>query len=275
MIVKKIKTKKIKFSLIQIEGKESPYKNAILIKKNLEKTKKFNPDIICLPECSNIITANKSHLFNFATTQKNCPVLSECAKYAKKNHKYISIGSLLLKNKNKKKLLNRSFFINKNGKIVAYYDKIHLFDVNINKNEIHKESKSFYKGSKLIYANTPWGKIGLTICYDIRFPSLYRKLIKKGVKIILVPAAFTVPTGKDHWEVLLRSRAIENTSFIIATGQCGKHHGGRKTYGHSMIVDPWGKIVSKAFSKSKILNSTINIDQVNLVRNVMPSIKHG
>ena len=113
------------------------------------------------------------------------------------------------------KLLNRSFFINRSGKIVNYYDKIHLFDVNINNKEIHRESQSFHKGNKVVCINSPWGKIGLTICYDIRFPDLYRNLTKQGAKIILVPAAFTVPTGKDHWEILLRSRAIENTSFII------------------------------------------------------------
>jgi predicted amidohydrolase len=157
---------------------------------------------------------------------------------------------------------------------MAYYDKIHLFDVDISRKEVHRESKSFHKGNKVAVVTTPWGKIGLTICYDIRFPNLYRNLVKQGVKIILVPAAFTVPTGKDHWEILLRSRAIENTSFIIATGQCGKHHARRATYGHSMIVNPWGKIIIKSSKKPKVINAIIDMCDIENVRSRMPSINH-
>ena len=191
-----------------------------------------------------------------------------------KYNKFISVGSLLLKKNNSSKLLNRSFLINHSGKIMAHYDKIHLFDVNISKKEVHRESQSFQKGNKVSIATSPWGKIGLTICYDIRFPNLYRNLVKQGVKIILVPAAFTVPTGKDHWEILLRSRAIENTSFIIATAQCGKHHENRKTYGHSMIINPWGRIIKQTSSLPKILNSRINLQEIKLTRLRMPSIYH-
>ena len=266
--------KKIRVSLLQIEGRETPILNASLIKKSLIKAYKFNPDIICLPECANIMTANKSHLVKHATLQKDCPVLEECIQFAKKYNKFVSVGSLLLKKNNSSKLLNRSFFINHSGKIMAYYDKIHLFDVNINRKEVHRESKSFHKGNKVVIITSPWGKIGLTICYDIRFPNLYRNLVKQGVKIILVPAAFTVPTGKDHWEILLRSRAIENTSFIIATGQCGKHHARRATYGYSMIVNPWGKIIIKGSYKPKVINAIIDMRDIENVRSRMPSINH-
>ena len=132
----------------------------------------------------------------------------------------------------------------------------------------------FHKGNKIISVNSPWGKIGLTICYDIRFPNLYRKLVKNGVKIILVPAAFTVPTGKAHWEILLRSRAIENTSFVIATAQCGSHHARRKTYGYSMIINPWGNIIIKGSSKPKIINAEIDMNDIRNVRNKIPSISY-
>ena len=266
--------KKIRISLLQIKGKEIPHANANIINKLLIRTNKFNPDIICLPECSNIMTADKIHLFKYATLQKDCPVLEECIQFAKKNKKFISVGSLLLRKKNSSKLLNRSFFINRLGKILAYYDKIHLFDVNINNKEVHRESRSFHKGNKEIIVRSPWGKIGLTICYDIRFPNLFRNLAKKGAKIILIPSAFTVPTGKHHWEILLRSRAIENTSFIIATGQCGTHHAKRTTYGHSMVVNPWGKIIIKGSYKPEILNGIINMNDVDIFRKKMPSIKH-
>ena len=266
---------KIKVSLLQIQSRDTPFKNSLLIKNLLNKILKFNPDIVCLPECSNIMTGDKIHLFKNVTYQKDCPVLEECKKFSKKYNIFISIGSLLLRKKQSKKLLNRSFLIDNTGKIISYYDKIHLFDVKINKKEIHRESSSFNKGKKIVYSNSPWGKIGLTICYDIRFPNLFVKLVKKGVKIILVPAAFTKPTGKDHWEVLLRSRAIENTCFILASGQCGKHHCDRETYGHSMIVNPWGKIIIKGRSKPAILNAIIDMNDIKKVRQRMPSIKHS
>ena len=265
---------KIKFSLLQFEGKKNLKNNAILIKKLLSKANNYKPDIICLPECSNIITADKLHLFEHAVTQKHCPVLDVCMNFAKKYKKFVSIGSLLLRKKNSSKLLNRSFFINRSGKILNYYDKIHLFDANINNKEVHCESKYFHKGNKVVCTNSPWGKIGLTICYDIRFPNLYRRLVKQGAKIILVPAAFTIPTGKDHWEILLRSRAIENSSFIIATGQCGKHHAGRTTYGHSMIIDPWGKIIAKSSFRPKIINAIIDINKINQARSKISSINY-
>lgn len=269
-----LNNKKLKISLIQIEGKATPKLNSILVNKNLSKSLKLNPDIIFTPECLNIITGDKAHLLKNVTTQENCPVLEECINFAKKYSKYISVGSLLLKKNNSKKLLNRSLFINNKGKIISYYDKIHLFDVRINKKEIHQESKNFDKGKNIVTINTPWGIIGMTICYDLRFPNLFRSLVKLGCKFIIVPSAFTIPTGKDHWEILLRARAIENTLYIIATGQCGKHHGLRKTYGHSLVVDPWGKLLVKGFNRPIILSSTLDLGKIEEVRNKLPSIYH-
>lgn len=265
---------KLTISLIQMRGKKTPQLNANLIKKYLIQSLKYKPDIIFTPECSNIITGDKRYLLKFATTQENCPVLNECIQFAKSNNKFISIGSLLLKTKNSNKLINRSFFINNLGKIKCYYDKIHLFDVKINKKETHRESKTFNKGKKLSFITTPWGKFGLTICYDIRFPLLYRKLIKLGCKFIIIPAAFTVPTGKDHWEILMRSRAIENTCFIIGAAQCGNHHGSRKTYGHSLVVDPWGRILAKGSRNPEILSVALDLSIINSTRLQIPSIYH-
>ena len=264
--------KKLKVCLVQIEGKSTPELNSKLLKKILNKSLKFSPDIIFTPECLNVITSNKTHLMKVATTQNNCPVLYECMNFAKENNKFISVGSLLLKKNSSKKLVNRSFFINNKGKIISYYDKIHLFDVKINKNEVHQESKTFIRGKKIVIANSPWGKFGLTICYDIRFPILYRRLAKLGCKFLLVPAAFTIPTGKAHWQILLRSRAIENTCYIIAAAQCGIHHGLRQTYGHSLIVDPWGNNVLEGSTKPGIFSTTLNLELIKSVRTRMPSI---
>ena len=264
--------KTIKISQIQFEAKSTPFENAKLLKKYFEKTKKFNPYLICTPECSNIITNDNKYLINNTTFENDCPILKMAKLYAKENRINVNIGSLLLKIKNKKKLVNRSYFINSKGKIVKKYDKIHMFDVNINKKETHRESDTFEAGSKEVLLDLNGVKIGFTICYDLRFPNLFRNLAKRGAQIILMPAAFTVPSGKAHWEVMLRSRAIENSLFVIATNMCGTHHTNRKTYGHSILVNPWGEVISKSKSKPKILNTKINLDEIENARNKIPAI---
>ena len=266
--------KTISISQIQFEAKSTPFKNAELLKKYFEKTKKFKPNLICTPECSNIITNDIDYLRKNTTFENDCPIIKMAKLYAKENTVNINIGSLLLKVTNKKKLVNRSYFINTKGKIVKKYDKIHMFDVNINTKETHRESDTFQAGSNIVLLNIDKIKIGFTICYDLRFPNLFRQLAKKGAQIILMPAAFTVPSGKAHWEVMLRSRAIENSFFVIATDMCGTHHTNRKTYGHSILVNPWGEIIAKATSSPKILNSKINLDEIKNVRNKIPAILH-
>ena len=266
--------KKLKISQIQFEAKSTPAENAKILKKFYERTKKFKPDLICTPECSNIITNDKNYLKEKTTYEFNCPILNMSKFYANENNVSINIGSLLLKEKNKKKLVNRSILINSKGKIIKRYDKIHMFDVNISKKETHRESNTFRAGKNIAILNLNNIKIGLTICYDLRFPNLFRRLAKKGSEVILMPAAFTVPSGKAHWEIMIRSRAIENSLFIIATNMCGTHHNNRKTYGHSMLVNPWGKIVTKARSKPSILSMEINLDEVRNVRKKIPAILH-
>ena len=263
---------KFRISQIQFQAKPTPQENAAILEKLFKKSQKYKPDLICTPECSNVITHDKKHLFNFATYQSNCPIIKKAKIFAKENKVNINIGSLLLKINKSNKLVNRSILINSIGKIQCFYDKIHLFDVNINSKETHRESHSFNKGSKIILTNISGVKVGFTICYDLRFPILYRKLAKKGAQVILIPAAFTVPTGKAHWKTLIRARAIENSVFIIATNMCGVHHSGRKTYGHSMLLDPWGNTLNKCSSVNKIINTTIDINQINKVRSMISSI---
>ena len=266
---------KFRVSQIQFEAKNTPKENCYQIEEFYKKTLKFKPDLICTPECSNIITNDKKYLFEITNYQRDCPILNMSKKFAKKNKVFINIGSLLLKKNNQKKLVNRSFLINKDGKIQSYYDKIHMFDVKINKKETHKESNSFQSGTKIKLTKLKNIKVGFSICYDLRFPTLFRKIAKKKAKIILMPAAFTVPTGKDHWEILVRARAIENCVFLIATNMCGTHHTNRKTYGHSVLINPWGKILNKAFDKPAILNTKIDLLEVSKYRKKIPSLDHG
>ena len=265
---------KLKISQVQFQASHVPALNAKIIEKSFNNTLKFKPHLICTPECSNIITNDKNYLISNAPYQNTCPVLKMAKDFANKNKVTINLGSLLLKVKNQRKLVNRSYFINNNGFIEKTYDKIHMFDVKINKKEKHQESSLFQAGNEITYAKIKNIKIGMTICYDLRFPNLYRQLSKKDCSIILVPAAFTRPTGKDHWEILNRSRAIENNVFILATGMCGNHHMQRKTYGYSLIVDPWGKIVNNTKNRPSILNSTINISEVKKIRKKIPSLKY-
>ena len=168
---------------------------------------------------------------------------------AKKYKKWILIGSLIIKI-SKNKLVNRSVLIDKNGKIRTYYDKIHMYDVVLSKKEKYFESKTFAAGNKIKSFNLPWGKLGLSICYDLRFPNLYRKLSKAGSLFLSIPSAFTETTGKKHWHSLLKARAIENFCYVFAPAQGGSHYNGRKTFGHSMIISPDGKIL-KELNKSE------------------------
>ena len=266
--------KKFKISQIQFEAKNSPIENSYLLEKLFIRSQKFKPDLICTPECTNIITNDLNYLFDNVTYQDECPIINISKEFAKKNNVNINLGSLLLKIKRRKKLVNRSVMINSRGKIQSTYDKMHLFDVNIDKVENHRESFSFIKGKKIVLTKINGIKIGHSICYDLRFPLMYRKLVKKGAQIILLPAAFTVPTGKAHWEILVRARAIENSVFVVATNMCGIHHSGRKTYGHSLICDPWGKIKNKSLYKTSILNTIIDINDISKVRYKIPSINH-
>ena len=172
------------------------------------------------------------------------------------------------------KYLNRSYLISPKN-ITAYYDKIHLFDVSVPGGESHQESARFDAGDKAVLADTPWGKLGMTICYDVRFPHLYRSLAKAGAEMLTTPAAFTRFTGeKGGWHILNRARAMETGCFVIAPAQCGTHAGGRKTYGHSLIINPWGDILVEAGDEPCIITAEIDLAEVTKTRQIMPSLSH-
>jgi predicted amidohydrolase len=196
--------------------------------------------------------------------------LNEIKKIAKQYKKWVLIGSILIKDKNKIK--NRSVLINSKGKIQTYYDKIHMYDAALNKKEKYSESKIFTPGKIIKTTNLPWGKLGLSICYDIRFPNMYRKLSKKGSLFISVPSAFTETTGKKHWHSLLKARAIENFSYIFAPGQSGTHWNGRKTFGHSLIISPDGKILKEIKKGNGVITASIKPRLSKILRKIIPSL---
>jgi len=170
---------------------------------------------------------------------------------------------------------NRAFLIDPNGEIIARYDKIHMFDVNLANGESYRESNNYQPGDTAALADLPWGRLGLTICYDMRFPSLYRALSESGASFLTMPSALTKPTGEAHWHVLLRSRAIENGAFVFAAAQGGVHESKRVTYGHSLIVDPWGEILAEGGVDPGVIVAEIDPAKVADARTKIPSLQHG
>lgn len=206
-------------------------------------------------------------------TQNEHPAVKASAEMARKNKAWLLIGSVAVAGENNKNY-NRSLLFDPQGEIVAQYDKIHLFDVEVGDGQTYRESAKIIAGDKAVIAETPWGKLGMTICYDLRFPQLYRALAKFGAGIITVPAAFTQVTGEAHWHVLLRARAIETGCFIIAPAQTGTHAGNRKTYGHSLIVDPWGKVLADGSTDEGVIIADLDLAEVAKTRAKLPSLTH-
>jgi predicted amidohydrolase len=247
------------------------------IKSNLQRSERLikkavsqKANLIITPEVSSKFSLNKKKLLEVATTMNNDSYLLGIKKLARKYKKWILIGSLIIKNK--KKLLNRSVLINDKGNIVTFYDKIHMYDAKLSKSEKYFESKTFKAGKNIKVVKLPWGKLGLSICYDLRFPNMYRKMSKKGAIFLSIPSAFTETTGKRHWHTLLKARAIENFSYVFAPGQAGKHCNGRKTYGHSMIVSPDGKILKELGKREGVITADIDPKKPLKLRQTIPSV---
>ena len=205
---------------------------------------------------------DRKYQFKLAKYEECDESLKTLRRLALKYQIWLLIGSLVIQ-ADENYLVNRSFIINSEGNIVTRYDKIHLFDANLGSGQLYRESDIYRSGKKLAIADTPWGKIGLTICYDLRFPQLYQSLANFGVSFLTVPSAFTVPTGTAHWDVLLRARSIETGCFVIAPAQTGTHEGGRITYGHSLAVNPLGQIIADGGTKPGFTIVRIDLTLIN------------
>ena len=262
----------LKVACIQLTSKQS-------IQENLKQTIKFvhqaiskKAKLIITPEITNIVSSNKHQLLEEIYLEGNDPFLKTFKTIAREKTVWIVLGSIIIRNQNGK-IYNRSYVINDQGKLSAKYDKIHLFDAKISKKEKYRESSLFLKGKKIKVVKTPWGKIGLSICFDIRFPELYRHLMVKGAQFITIPAAFTVKTGRAHWQNLIVARAIETGCYIFAPAQYGKHNSKRITYGHSLIVSPWGDIIAERKSGQGLIMADIDPNMVNKIRQNIASFK--
>ena len=260
----------MKVACIQSSAGENYNKNFKQIVKLINQSIKNKADLIITPETTSLITSDKNILYKNTFKMSSDPLIKKVKEIAKHNKKWILIGSLPIKDKTKYR--NRSIMINPNGKIATYYDKIKMFDVKLPNNEQHKESKTFKPGNKLISVKLPWGRLGLTICFDLRFPEIYRNLSKKNLNFITVPSAFTKITGEKHWLALLKARAIENFCYIFAPNQVGRNTKKRETFGHSAIISPDGKILKLKKKGVGIIYCNIDPRLSIKLRKVIPSL---
>ncbi len=260
----------MKVACIQSSAGENYNENFKQIVKLINQSIKNKADLIITPETTSLITSNKKILYKNTFKMSVDPLIKKIREIATQNRKWILIGSLPIKEKTKYR--NRSIMINPTGKIVAYYDKIKMFDVKLPNKEQHKESKTFIPGNKLVTVKLPWGRLGLTICFDLRFPEIYRNLSKKNLNFISVPSAFTKITGKKHWLPLLKARAIENFCYIFAPNQVGKNTKKRETFGHSTIISPDGKILKLKKRGVGVIYCNIDPRLSYKLRKVIPSL---
>jgi predicted amidohydrolase len=261
-------------ALIQLRSGLLPQANIDAASKLIREAKDAGADYVLTPEMTNILEVKRERLFAAIAPEESDHGLASFREVARRLCIFLHIGSLAIK-LSSEKAANRSFLIDSAGDVVARYDKIHMFDVDLAGGESYRESRTYRPGEIAMSADLPWGKLGLTICYDLRFPALYRALAHAGCAFFSIPSAFTKQTGEAHWHVLNRARAIENGAFVLAAAQGGKHENGRETFGHSLIIDPWGRILCEAGTEPGVVLAHIGPDEVAAARAKIPSLEHG
>ena len=263
----------LRVGLVQFTAGDDPAANCEALLGYVNQAADGGARFVLTPEVSNIISSSRSHQMKVLHRQEDDPTLKALCALAKTREIFLLIGSLALKSGGDR-FLNRSFLIAPTGEIIAHYDKIHMFDVALGGGESYRESAQFQPGNRAVLTQTDIGKIGLTICYDLRFPHLHRTLAQAGAEILTAPAAFTVPTGKAHWHTLLKARAIETGCFILAPAMVGQHSPKRATYGHSLIVSPWGEVLADAGTEEGVTFATLDLKLVNEARAKIPALSH-
>jgi predicted amidohydrolase len=239
----------------------------------IRRAKGEGADFVATPEMTSLFEAESDALFAKVTGEEQDRALAAFRRLAEELSLWLLIGSLPIKIA-ERQCANRSFLVDPRGQVAARYDKIHMFDVSLPGGESYRESRNYRPGERAVVADLPWGKLGLSVCYDLRFPQLYRALAKAGAAFLSIPSAFTNTTGQAHWHVLQRARAIETGCFVVAPAQGGKHENGRHTFGHSLIVDPWGQILAEAEQEPGIVVADIDPSKVTEARSRIPALSH-
>ena len=265
--------------LVQLTVGDDPGANLAVTQTHIAAAVAGGAGFVLTPECTNLLSSSRTHQRAVMRHEDQDQTLAALRDQAAKAGIWLLIGSLgVLTHDADGRFANRSFLISSTGEIAARYDKIHMFDVNVSETEVYRESAGYRPGTQAVLAETPFGKIGMTVCYDVRFPHLYRRLAQGGAQIITVPAAFNHITGAAHWHTLLRARAIETGCFVLAPAQTGFHpesHGkGRNTYGHSLAIAPWGEILTDAGTGPGVTFVDLDLDAVTKARARVPSLTH-
>jgi predicted amidohydrolase len=263
----------LKVALLQLNSGPEIAGNLAIVQDMIRQAAKQGATFILTPENTCHMVPTPEEKLRTSPDESLHPALPFFSGLARELKVWILVGSIAVKVADDR-VANRSYLFNDRGEIAAFYDKIHLFDVDLPTGESHRESRSVRPGDRAVTAETPWGKVGMSICYDLRFASLYRVLAQSGAGILTVPSAFTVPTGQAHWETLLRARAIETGSFVLAPAQTGTHAGGRRTYGHSLIVGPWGEVIADGDEDVGITMADLDLSAIGRARTAIPSLLH-
>ncbi len=260
--------------LVQMRSRRTPQNNLDEATALIREAAAAGAQYVQTPEMTNIMELSREKLFGAIAEEEKDICVAAFRKLARELKIHLHIGSLAIK-VSPEKAANRAFVIDPRGEIVARYDKIHMFDVDLAGGESYRESNNFRPGESAVAVDLPFARFGLTICYDLRFPALYRALAEAGATILTIPAAFTRQTGEAHWHTLIRARAIENGSFVLAAAQGGAHENGRETFGRSLVVDPWGRILAEGGTEPGIIMAEIDPAAVAAARAKVPSLQHG
>jgi len=264
-----------KAAIVQMRATRSIDENVAAVSDLIRGAASAGANYVQTPEMTNIIELNSSGLFGTIEPEQGNRALEEFRTLARDLGIWLHIGSMSIKLESDR-AANRAYLIAPSGTVTARYDKIHMFDVDLAGGESYRESKVYRPGDEAVLVDLPWGKLGLSICYDLRFPSLYRSLASAGAQMLAVPAAFTRQTGKAHWHVLQRARAIETGCFVISAAQGGDHEDGRSTFGHSLMINPWGEIIAELdHDEPGFALADIDLSEVIAARGRVPSLQNG
>ncbi len=258
---------------VQVNPGEDKALNLSRLIEGVASAKAQGAALVALPEYATFLHASGSAMRANAQDEETHPSLPRLQKLACEQGVWLLVGSLAIKGP-EDRMVNRSYLLSSSGAVVSTYDKIHMFDATLKNGRTIRESSAYAPGDRAVVTETPWAKIGMSVCYDVRFPPLYRALAQAGAELIAIPAAFTRQTGLLHWKALLQARAIENGAFVIAPATCGDHPGGHQTFGHAMIIDPNGQILAEAGDTPQVICATIDPAQVADTRSRVPSLTH-
>ena len=266
-------------ALVQLTVTDDPGQNLPVTLSHIATAAAGGAGFVLTPECTNALSSNRARLRTLLHPEETDPTVAALREAATKHGIWLLIGSLgLLTQDEDGRFANRSLLITPSGDIAARYDKIHMFDVNVSETEVYRESAGYRPGNRAVLAETPFAKIGMTVCYDVRFPHLYRRLAQSGAQILTVPAAFNHITGAAHWETLLRARVIETGCFVLAPAQTGFHPEqdgkGRRTHGHSLAIAPWGEVLADAGTDPGVTFVDLDLTEVDKARTRIPSLSH-